>query len=160
MSTWCDELQVGATLVVVVHSGAVLQGEVLALQQDWLVLATSTGRLALARSLIMAIGLDGDLPGALSPQGRRRGGSAVGQTGQAPQFEDISLPPPEVLRSAINALLDGADIQALQEISGLSRPAIGHLRKAFECARGNMAAEDLPRAAQRLVEPLRDALAG
>lgn len=149
----------GQHLALLLVGGVSVSGEVVGVDGEWLQLHTEVGVCAIARRHIVVIGCDGALPTAPAAGDRPRRRRANAANAAEPAAA-LAVPDEDTLRRVANAILDGIDGPELRAIAGLDASTLRHVRRAFECARGNVQEEDLPLAARSLVAPIRHALGG
>ena len=135
-------MEQGTSIQLLLATGLKLDGTVENYEGDWLYLRTPSALLALAKAQVAAIALEGKLPNA---KAAKRGGKTSNEPSSTMVDEGPDVPDDETLRKVAMAILDGIEGPELRAIGGLSASRLARVRQAFECARGNLQIEDLPR---------------
>jgi len=139
---WPD-LEIGARYRFQLAGGSAVEGALRGLEGDWARLEHARGTVWIARLQIATIG---------PPRSGTGAGSGTG--GGATEWSESSL------RRAAEGFLDGEADSAIAADLDVPRAAVGRLRKAFECARGNLVEDQIPAASAELVPRLRTVLGG
>ena len=150
-------MEIGASIQLQLSIGQQLTGTVEAIAGEWLHLRVKSRLLAVSRSQVALIALEGNIPKA---GGRQRKSTTLDDPTLIPAEDEPNVPDDATLRKVVMAILDGIEGPELRAIGGMNASRLARVRQAFECARGNLQIEDLSPVARDLVDPIRRALGG
>jgi hypothetical protein len=119
-------------------------GTIVASDNGWIRMQTARGQRLVALEKVLWIELRGE---------------ETADTTEESDAEDCNVDAAQ-LRPIITAIIDGVKDVDIARSLGLDRTLIRHVRLAFEAARGDREAKELPSAAKALVESVRQIASG